>query len=156
MANTKKLVALVIALGLGLLLFHSLGNSDTKKNANSPEPISSAPTETAKPSMDPEIEKQRDELSANQQDENKTEEQELYGYDAPATADSSQNAVEGQKPSDDNSTVEDRQFLYSDGYDYEMAQKECYQLLSKSSNMNASCKVIYDSDGNETGVEFKN
>lgn len=104
------------------------------------------------------------ESSATPESSSETTSGEKYGFATPAPAtEEEQKEIneagvtpipeeEAVKVTDDS---QNEKFLYADGYEYDTAQKACYQKQTKSPQSHTSCDVLYDENGEEIGVEFK-
>ena len=104
------------------------------------------------------------EPSATPESSPETTSGEKYGFATPAPATEEEKKEineagvtpipeeEAVKVTDDS---QNEKFLYADGYEYDTAQKACYQKQLKSPQSHTSCDVLYDENGEEIGVEFK-
>lgn len=89
---------------------------------------------------------------------------EKYGFATPAPATEEEQKEINEAgvtpiPEEESTKITDdsqnEKFLYADGYEYDTAQKACYQKQTKSPQSHTACDVLYDENGDEIGVEFK-
>lgn len=89
---------------------------------------------------------------------------EKYGFATPAPATEEEQKEINEAgvtpiPEEESTKItndsQNEKFLYADGYEYDTAQKACYQKQTKSPQSHTACDVLYDENGDEIGVEFK-